>query len=392
MSEFRMPSLGSDMDSGTLIEWLKRPGDTVRRGEAIAAVETQKGAIEIESYEEGVLAEIRIGIGEQVPVGTVLAIIRGEGVPELPAAPAPVKDVTPSAPVAATPSSTLWPAPPDLPADLGARRISPVAVRRAQALGLALDAISPGSDGIIGLREVELAAGSAKTSADVDTTDPATEMRRAIAAAMTRSWREIPHYFVASTLDVEGMLGWLSNYNAERAPPHRLHYSALLAKAVALSLRAVPVLNGHFAEGRAQLSEAVHLGIAVARRGGGLIAPAIRNADTLPLPELMLELGALVERVRGGRLRSGEMGSSTATLSNLGEESADRLQPIIQPPQLAIIGCGRIVARAMPRGDAIVTRRCLEVTVGGDHRASDGRAGARLLNCLQQWLNAPGTL
>lgn len=365
--------------------------------DAVVAVETQKGAIEIEAYEDGVLAEIRVGLGERVPVGTVLAIIRGAGEPA--ATPEPALSTPPAATVA--PSPVVPPSPP-VPAatpapspsstGFGARRVSPAAVRRAQALGLGLETITPGRDGIIGLREVEQAMASSPAPAGQGKADPASEMRRAIAAAMSRSWREIPHYFVASRLDVEAMLGWLAAYNAERPPPERLHYSALLAKAVALALRAVPALNGQYVDGQAQLSKAVHLGIAVAQRGGGLIAPAIRDADSLSLPDLMRELGALVERVRGGRLRSGEMGSGTATLSNLGEESADRLQPIIQPPQLAIIGCGHIAARAVPKGDAIVVRRCLDVTVGGDHRASDGRAGARFLIRLQQLLDAPESL
>lgn len=396
MSEFRMPSLGSDMEAGTLVEWMKQPGDAVRRGDAIAAVETQKGAIEIESYEDGVLAEIRVGLGEKVPVGTVLAIIRSDGEPASPALPAvvaePAAAIPPPTPVTTVALPTKATLAPQAPPGPGSQRISPAAMRRAQTLGVSLDAITPGADGIIGLREVDQAFAARQAPAGEGRIDPAIEMRRAIAAAMSRSWREIPHYFVASSLDVEIMLGWLAAYNAERAPPDRLHYSVLLAKAVALALRAVPALNGHYRDGKMQLSEAVHLGIAIAQRGGGLIAPAIRDADRLSLPELMRELGALVERVRGGRLRSGGMGSGTVTLSNLGEESADRLQPIIQPPQLAIIGCGHIIARAVPQGDAIVVRRCLDVTVGGDHRASDGRAGARFLTRLQHLLNAPESL
>lgn len=217
-------------------------------------------------------------------------------------------------------------------------------------------------------------------------------MRKAIAAAMSRSWREIPHYFVSSTLDVSPMLDWLQRENAQRGVPQRLHYSVPLIKAAALALKATPALNGHYGADGFEPAAGVNLGIAVAMRGGGLIAPAILDTDTLDLDELMERLNDLVARVRGGRLRSSELIASTATISNLGEDTADTLQPIIYPPQVAIIGCGRIAERPWAQDDALSARRTLVVTVGGDHRASDGRSAASFLRRLDELLRQPERL
>jgi len=440
MSEFRMPSLGADMEAGTLVEWMKQPGDRLQRGDAIAAVETQKGAIEIQTYEAGVLERILVGIGERVPVGAALAIIRGEGEGEAvlepvalasPPAAAPVAPPIEAAPLPRPVTAEIAPAQPPMaaiakvapPAPSPGARISPAALRRAQELGLDLSALHPAVDGVVGLREVEAARASsiaivagvpppaakkpapavpepfaapppplqpspiaARPGLDLD------EMRKAIAAAMARSWREIPHYFVSSTLDLTPMLAWLERNNAQRPVPDRLHYAAPLIKAVALALKAVPVLNGHHGEHGFEPATSVHLGIAVAMRGGGLIAPAILDADTLALADVMAALNDLIARVRGGRLRSGEMTASTATLTNLGEGTADAVQPVIYPPQVAIIGCGQVIERAWAHDGALSARRTMTVSVGGDHRVSDGRSAAKFLARLDELLQHPERL
>lgn len=412
MSEFKMPSLGADMEAGTLVEWLRRPGDRLQRGDAIAAVETQKGAIEIESYQSGVLERILVEVGQRVPVGAVLAIIRGEGEGE--ATPGPAALASPPAasiavrPAAAPPAPAPTPpapspgAPVAAAAQPAAARITPVASRRAQELGLELAALRAAGDGVIGLREVEAAALSRRGAMPPVEPSPPTvpskggldldEMRKAIAAAMTRSWREIPHYHVSSTLDLAPMLAWLERGNAQRPMAERLHYAAPLTKAVALALRATPVLNGHYGEHGFQPAASVHLGIAVAMRGGGLIAPAIIDADRLTVAEVMARLNDLVARVRGGRLRSSEMTASTATLTNLGEDTADAVQPVIYPPQVAIIGCGQVLERAWARDGALSARRTMTITVGGDHRVSDGRSAARFLSRLDELLQHPEQL
>lgn len=409
MSEFKMPSLGADMDAGTLVEWMKKPGDRVQRGDAVAAVETQKGAIEIEAFESGVLQEIRVQIGQQVAVGTVLAIIASEtevaGVAAV-AAPAatstaaqPVVTAVPPPTVPTAPTAPAQPAQPASGAMPAAAKFTPAALRRAQELGLDLAALRPAADGVIGLREVDAAraqhaaaiapappARGAKPGLDLD------EMRKAIAAAMARSWREIPHYFVGSTLDLSPMLDWLQRENAQRAVPQRLHYAVPLIKATALALKASPNLNGHHGEHGFEPSAHVHVGIAIAMRGGGLIAPAILDTDMLDLDTLMARLNDLVARVRGGRLRSSELSASTATLTNMGEDTVDTVQPVIYPPQVAIIGCGQIVERAWAQDDSLSVRRTMTITVGGDHRVNDGRSAAKFLRRLNDFLQHPERL
>lgn len=412
MSEFRMPSLGADMDAGTLVEWMKQPGERVQRGEAIAAVETQKGAIEIEAFESGVLEEIRVQLGERVPVGTVLAVIRADG--EAPTVSStPVPRAAPAA-TSAPPAQTLAPTPTPTPTSPVAVKFTPVALRRARELGLDPGSLTPAADGVIGLREVEGAQAAAlagratqaaalatQTAAPTAPVSPAPspgrgidldEMRKAIAAAMARSWREIPHYFVSSTLDLSPMLDWLQKENGQRPMAQRLHYAVPLIRAIALALKATPALNGHYGEHGFAPATNVHLGIAIAMRGGGLIAPAILDADTLDLDTLMAHLNDLVARVRGGRLRSSELSAATATLTNLGEETADTVQPVIYPPQVAIIGCGQIIERAWARDDALSARRTMIVTVGGDHRVSDGRSAAKFLQRLAESLRHPERL
>ena len=415
MSEFKMPSLGADMEAGTLVEWMKQPGDPVERGEVIAAVETQKGAIEIEVFETGILEKILVDVGQQVPVGTVLALIRGEGESEPVVSPPALLPTAASTPP--TPPTPIAPIPAPMPSPAAAPsaaasarqfKVTPAAMRRAFELGLDPARLQAGDDGVIGLREVEAGAmlassppppsppsqpsvkpsqaRTAKGGLDLD------EMRKAIAAAMARSWREIPHYFVSSTLDLSPMLSWLQGENARRAIPQRLHYAVPLIKAVALALKATPVLNGHYGERGFEPAAAVNLGIAVAMRGGGLIAPAILDADALDLDTLMASLNDLVARVRGGRLRGSELSASTATLTNLGEDTADALQPIIYPPQVAIIGCGQVAERPWAQGDALSARRTMTITVGGDHRVSDGRSAAAFLRRIDDLLRQPERL
>ena len=395
MIEFRMPSLGADMEAATLIEWTRQPGERVARGDVIAVVETQKGAIEIESFHAGIIERILVQPGERVPVGQVLALIRGEeeSVPAATAS-APAPPAPPPAPLQAPPMPSAAP-------EAMRPKITPAARRLAQTEGIDAAALAPGADGTIGLAEVERASAARAAAGardDAPRESPTgrgidfAEMRKAIAAAMARSHREIPQYSVSSTLDLSAMLAWLERTNAARPVPQRLLYAVPLLKAVALALRAAPELNGHFADDRFAPSASVHVGVAVALRGGGLIAPAIHDVDRLGLDALMAKLDDLVRRVRTGRLRSGELADATITLSNLGENSADAITPLIYPPQVAIVGCGRIARRPYAHGEDLGVRPLMTVTVAGDHRVSDGRSASKFLVHLERWLQQPEAL
>ena len=381
MSQFRMPSLGADMEAGTLVEWLKHPGDPVKRGEVIAVVETQKGAIEIEVFETGVLGELLVQPGMTVAVGAPLAVIRTAGEP-----PAATAAPTPAAPPATIPK-------PRAPQGTGIDRLlaSPAARRLATERGIGLAGLKgTGPGGAVISADVP-AAPTQPTAGRKPGLDLA-EMRKAIAAAMARSKREIPHYYLATDSDLTAALAWLARTNAALLPERRLLLGALLVKAAALALRRAPAFNGFFREGAFQASPAIHVGVAVALRGGGLIAPAIHDTDRLSLPEHMATMRDLIERSRIGRLRGSEMTDPTITLTSLGERGVDSVFGVIFPPQVAILGFGRPARRARVVGGGIEPRQVLTASLAADHRVSDGHAGGLLLSDIDRLLQEPDKL
>jgi pyruvate dehydrogenase E2 component (dihydrolipoamide acetyltransferase) len=249
----------------------------------------------------------------------------------------------------------------------------------------------PGPDGIIGLRELAAVAPAAPAAPahkgiDLD------EMRKAIGAAMARSKREIPHYYVTSAIDLSAMMNWLSRENEGRPVASRLLPLAPIMKACALALSKVRELNGRYVDDRFVPSSTVKMGVGIALRGGGLIAPAIDSVETLDLGGIMARLGDLTARTRGGRLRSSELMEASVTLSSLGENSADTLLPIIYPPQVAIIGVGSIADRPWPVDGGVGLRKTASFTVAGDHRVSDGRSAARFILLIQSLLDKPEEL
>ena len=380
MAEFRMPSLGADMEAGTLVEWLVKPGGTVKRGDIVAVVETQKGAIEIEIYEAGQIEEILVPPGTKVPVGTPLARLRGEGEG---AAPAEAPSAAPAPGVAPPPAGRPVPSPAMTAGAAAVERASPAARRLAQTSGIDLSAIEgSGPGGAIVLADVERVQAGKKPAGGLDLD----AMRAAIAAAMARSKREIPHYYLRHEVDVTPCEEWLERANAERPPSERLLMAALEIKSVALAARRFQAFNGFYRNGRYEPSPAVHMGVAIAIRGGGLAAPALRDADTLSLSELMPRLRDLVQRTRVGRLRSSEIGDPTITVSSLGERGVEVLYGIVYPPQVALAGFGKAVRRPWVIDGGIVPRSVITITLSADHRVSDGHAGLRTAkSCWKNW-------
>lgn len=372
-----MPSLGADMETGTLVEWLVQPGQAVKRGDVVAVVETQKGAIDIEIFETGTIEEIRVQPGQKVPVGTVLATLKGEGE----AAPAPPAQAPP------TPAPGAGERPPEPKLHV---RASPAARKRAAELGVDLDRVTgTGPGGAITLADVEAPAGAAAKAAAPS--EPA-GMRRAIANAMARAKREIPHYYLGTTVDLERALAWLEAENGRRPVPERLLYGVLLIKAVALALADFPELNGFWLDGGFQPKASIHVGVAISLRQGGLVAPALHDANRKDLDTLMREFRDLVNRARAGRLRSSEISEPTITVSALGEQGVETVYPIIYPPQVAIVGFGSVLRRPWAIEGAVEARRVITATLAGDHRVSDGHRGARFLTAIDRLLQAPERL
>jgi pyruvate dehydrogenase E2 component (dihydrolipoamide acetyltransferase) len=395
MIEFKMPALGADMESGTLVEWLVKPGDDVVSGSIVAVVETQKGAIEVETFNKGRIADILVAVGQRVPVGAVLAHIDdGKGATATPssappAAPVPVSELSVAAPPAITP-----PLSPTSRRAHSAGRImaTPVARRRAAELSVDLSRVSgTGFHGSIRLADIE-AFRPAETPLQKRAGFDAAEMRKAIAAAMSRAKREIPHYYLADTLDMSRALAWLEEFNAKQPPAGRLLPAVLLLKASALALRRAPELNGTFVDGAFVPGKGIHIGWAVSLRGGGLIAPAIRDVDRMPLAEAMAAMRDVVQRARSGGLRSSELSSATITITSLGDRGAEAVQAIIYPPQVAIVGFGRLATKPWVTNERIEARPLVTATLAADHRVTDGHKGGLFLEALRDILQEPEAL
>jgi len=372
--EFKMPSLGADMEDGSFIEWHAEPGQSVARGQAICVVETQKGAVEVEIWEAGVLAKLIASPGQKIPVGQVMALVAtaGEDWKAIAAAVPPPPAVTGSG----------APPPPS-----GRVKVSPAARRRAEELGVDLAAVQPsGAHGAISIADVELAAAAKKPP------DRQAGMRDAIAAAMSRSKREIPHYYLASEINVERAMAWLEKHNAAVPIGERVLFAALQLKAVACALRETPELNGFYQGGAFRPGTGMHLGVAVSLRGGGLVAPALHDVDKQSLADLMTGLKDLLRRARSGQVRSSEMADPTITVTNLGDLGVDTVFGVIYPPQVALVGIGRSTVKPWVTDGAIVPARIVQATLSADHRVSDGMRGARFLVELDRLFQQPESL
>lgn len=389
-----MPSLGADMEDGTFVEWHVEPGQKVARSQVICVVETQKGAIDVEIWEEGVLARLIATPGQKIPVGQVMALVATAGedwkaiaaaVPSPPPGAAP----RPEAPARETirqPAAAVGAAGAG-PASSGRLKVSPAAHRRAQELGIDLATVRPsGALGAISIADVERAAAAKKPP------DRQAAMRAAIAAAMSRSNREIPHYYLATEINVERAAGWLEKRNAAVPIGARVLFAAVELKAVALALRETPDLNGFYEGGTFRPGPGIHLGVAVSLRAGGLVAPALHDVDKLSLADLMAQLKDLLRRARSGQLRSSELADPTITVTNLGDLGVETVFGVIYPPQVALVGVGRSTLKPWVIDGAIVPARVLRATLSADHRVSDGMRGARFLVELDRLLQQPESL
>jgi pyruvate dehydrogenase E2 component (dihydrolipoamide acetyltransferase) len=500
-----MPVLGADMDEGTLVEWLVKPGDQISKGDVIAVVDTAKSAIEVESFHTGTVAELITQVGETVPVGTVLATITeaqdeaGEPGAVAPAAEAdrpavavagepveaageaaaeeapkgrrgpgkrprreravgepasakpapgrarpgrkPAPQVT--GPVRSTPlvrheagqlgvdlatvhgsgrGGTITRADVEHAAAERRRPVTPLARRLAAELGVDLAAvIGTGPDSAVRAADVRRAAaagapaaagiaarqpgdagrpseaagaqaGQTAQAVQLDRARRAESMRQAIARLMARSKREIPHYYVSNTVDMDAALAWLRERNRSLEVSQRLVPAALLLRATALAARQIPELNGYWMEDHFVPGTAVHLGVAISLRGGGLITPAIHHADDLDPGELMASLRDLVNRARTGRLRSSELTDATITVTNLGDQGVESVTGVIYPPQVALVGFGKITERPWAVGGLLGVRPVVVTTLAADHRATDGYTGGRFLAAVADLLQRPEEL
>ncbi|MEL6890937.1 MAG: dihydrolipoamide acetyltransferase family protein [Actinomycetota bacterium] len=414
--EYAMPSLGADMDEGSVVEWRVGVGDRVARGDVVARVETEKSDIDIEIWLDGVVSEVLVTERRVVPVGTPLLLIEtvDDGSTVGPG-PAPTGERG-SGPAAVEPAGSTLRRPDSGDAHMGALApagtvlASPLARSVAAERGIDLATVAgSGPNGAVVSADILNDVASTDVPTDVASTDVPTDvaspglptdapsrddrMRRAIAARMSRSNTDIPHYFLDQAVDVTALLAELAARNESLEPADRLIPAAAFLRATALAAARHRELNGHWVDDAFRRADAVDVGVAVSIRGGGLMTPVIAGADGIDLASTMSQLRTMTAGVRTGVLRSGATDvRSSITVTMLGDRGADLVHGLISPPEVALVGFGRIVERPWVVDGAVSVRSIVHASLSADHRATDGATGSRFLASIARLLEHPEEL
>jgi pyruvate dehydrogenase E2 component (dihydrolipoamide acetyltransferase) len=411
-----MEALSPTMEEGRLVAWKKREGESVKAGETLAEVETDKAVMELVARGDGVLRKILLGEGSTVPVGALVAVVgtADEDISGLtggaePGPRGPDSGVRVRGPGPATTSQghPLPAAAPAIPGpgprtpDSGSRiKSSPLARRLAAERGLDLKLVAgSGPAGRVVRRDVEAAgtAAGAGTAVPARASAPAPEggfrdeplstMRKTIARRLAQSLGPVPHFFLTSEIDMER--AWEAREQLKSlGEAYQISFNDLVLKAVALALKQHPAVNSAFLDDRVRSYGDVHVGMAVAVEDG-LITPVIRHADRKGLLEIAAETMALAERAHARKLQPDEYTGATFTVSNLGMFDIDEFTAVINPPEAGILAVGRIAQRPVAAGGVVQVRRTMRVTMSCDHRVVDGATGAKFLKTLKQMLENP---
>ncbi len=406
-----MPSLGHTMEKGTLLRWFKQEGEYVEKGVPLFEVETDKVTVEVESPASGVLLKILVGENEERPIGYTLAFLgeQGETLSEqelqtveaenqklLQKKTAEFSFPMPPAPSPAPPRPAQSPS----SVDTSRIRISPVARKLAEEHGIDIARLTgTGPGGRIGKEDVERAieeksrVGFTTIPLTVLQTIPLTGIRKRVAERMRSSWESVPQVTEVMEVDVTALV----QYRERMLPQWEQQYGVrvslndLLLKGVALTLKQIPRLNAALHGNEIQLYKEVHIGNAV-NLEEGLIVPVLRNVDQKSIGEIAQESKALAEKARAGKLTIEEISGGTFTVTNLGGAGIDLFTPIINPPQCAILGVGRVAKRPVVVEDDIKIRSMVYLCLVFDHRVVDGLPAAQFLSTLGQMLGTPEKL
>lgn len=430
MYEFKMPKLGADMDDGILLEWKMDLGDSVKKGDIVAVVETAKGAIDIESFVDGTVEKLVVQPGSSVEVGAVLAFFSNvdAAIAEKDSSSQTTENSAFATPTSGNQSSS------DSDSAVSANvstetvhsnqrrfRASPLARKLANKLGVELATVSgTGPDGAIVAKDIQAAAAISQSS-DFSPSSriPPTQsvvvesekkrkldMRETIAAVLSRSKREIPHYYLSHDIDVTESLEFLESWNGKHTVFERIIPALLFYKAIGVAATEFESINGTYGCAKSDSQDGnktgslsrfkpesqVNLGIAISLRGGGLIAPCLSNVPSKSASDLMAELKQLVRRARTGGLRSSELSNATLTVTNLGDRGVDSVAGVIYPPQVALVGIGMIRQRPWVVNGKIEVRSIVTFSLSADHRVSDGHTGALFLRRIEKLLQTPEKL
>jgi pyruvate dehydrogenase E2 component (dihydrolipoamide acetyltransferase) len=415
-----MPKLSDTMEEGRIIRWLRKVGDAIETGQALAEVETDKATVEMEAYTNGTIRALVATEGQFVKVGELIGIIgspdedisallpgTGEAAAKS-AAPAPV-----TRPAAAPPAApAAKPAPSGGPTPTGrSLKASPLALRMAVEAGLDLNAMQgTGPQGRIIKRDIEAALAQAPAEAAPAAARSAvpqrsravalraaredgpesqdvelTSVRRTIAKRLVQSKGPVPHFYL--TVDVAMDRVWEA-YKALRDQKSTISVNDIVLKAAALALRQHPEINAAFAGDHIKVFSRVHIGVAVALEDG-LITPVLRDADIKPLEEISEEARTLAERARARKLQPNEYTGATFSISNLGMMGIEDFSAIINPPEAAILAVGAVRQVPVVVDGALAVGWRMKVTLSVDHRVADGASGARFLQTLKKFLEHP---
>jgi len=385
-TEVIMPALSPAQETGILIEWFKEEGDLIEKGEPLMEVETDKANVEVEATTTGILANITVNLGDEIPVGKVIALILadGESVPES------KKEYSSSetkvseedtAQLQTTISNPLDPS-----ANLPTNKIvaSPKVRQYAKKEGIDLSFIKgSGPNGVILMEDVLVNQSSTETE---ENDIPTSKGWRLMADRLTESWSSAPHFNLVRHLDVSNLVTYKKQVQEKNS--NRLTYTDLLIKLVSITLKEHPRINASWIDNKIVKNSEINVGLAV-DFDGGLIVPVIHKTDELSLGEITNRRKDLITRTQAGKLRSGDLDRGTFTISNLGMFDVDSFNAIINPPQAAILAVGRIVDKVVPVDGLPAVRPILTLNLSFDHRVVDGVRGAEFLKTLSNLIENP---
>lgn len=406
MAEVIMPKMGDAMMEGKVLEWKKRPGDPVAKGEPLATIETDKVNVDIEAEESGVLLQILVPAGETAAVGANIAMIGAPG-QQVAAPPAPSPAARP-APAPTSPAPSPNPparaaTPPAPSADAGSRvKASPLARNLAAEHGIDLAAVrGTGPDGRITKEDIEalIAVSPPATARPAPVAPPVsaagefdavplTKMRQTIGRRLSQSTQQAPHFYVTMEVEMDAAFRARQQVNTTLSG-QKVSVNDLVVKAAALALVKYPNLNSALVENTIHRYRRINVAIAVSLPEG-LIAPVIHDVDRLTLGDLAAKAHDLAERARAGHLRAEDYDGGTFTVSNLGGfGDVDSFSAIINPPHAAILAVGKAMPRAVVRNGQIVAATTMKITLSADHRVTDGAEAAQYMQEVKRLLETP---
>ncbi|MFZ1333403.1 MAG: pyruvate dehydrogenase complex dihydrolipoamide acetyltransferase [Flavobacteriales bacterium] len=413
----RMPKLSDTMTEGVVALWHKKVGDTVKSGDVLAEIETDKATMEFESFTDGVLLHIGVEKGKTAPVDSVLAVIgkAGEDITKLLAdaaasaakeeakKPEPVAEKAQEEPKAAsTPVERAPAAVASAPAKQVARsassngriKASPLAKRLAEEKGIDIGRVQgSGDDGRVTKQDIENFTGGAYYGGpQVEAFEevPVSQMRKTIAKRLSESLFTAPHFFLTIEMDMERSMQVREAINAQ-IKPDKISYNDMVLKAVAVALKQHPKVNSSWLGDRIRYNEHVHIGVAVAV-DEGLLVPVIRFADGKPLRTIGAEVRDLAGKAKDKKLQPADWEGNTFTISNLGMFGIDEFTAIINPPDACIMAVGGIIEKPVVRNGQLVVGHTMKVTLSCDHRVVDGATGAAFLNTFKSFMEEPALL